>query len=256
MKNLLILITFCLPIVLSGQVPSKYDYPDTLWVYGEATDPEYGLTPEKPIKVGGGLLPKHGYRYLNSLSDTNGNKVTYKRIGSCCSEEIGRAKPLIAFQVFSNNKEYRLYFDHYEWDDPKIISGFDWQESRSGYYGEYKNDTIFHGYGLYFFEDGGYYKGNFDNGIMSGQGEMSIPDQERYIGEFKDGKYDGSGTLFYPDGGKYVGEWEKGVKQGNGRIYYPPDSEIEFIEGVFKDDAPTGTFEVVKRDGTKETHDF
>lgn len=256
MKALLLLTIFGLPVFLFGQVPSKYEYPDTLWVYGGATDAEYGLTPEKPIKVGGGILPKHIYRYLNSLTGTNGSKVTYERIGSCCSGGIGRTKPLTTFSVDQGNKECKVYFDQYEWDEPKLLSGFNWQEKRSGYYGEYQNDTIFHGHGLYFFRDGGYYKGNWENGIMSGQGEMLIPDQEKYIGEFKDGEYDGNGTLFYPDGGKYVGEWKNGEKQGNGKIYYPPDSEIEFIEGVFESDSPKGTFRVVKSDGTEETHEF
>jgi len=256
MKTFLLLITFCLPVFLFGQVPSKYEYPDTLWVYGETTDTEYGLSPEQPIKVGGGILPKHIYRYLNSLTDTNGNKVTYERIGSCCSEDIGRAKPLTVFNVSCNNKEYKVYFDQYEWNEPRILGGFNWQEHRSGYYGEYKNDTLFHGYGLYFFSDGGYYKGNWENGIMSGQGEMSIPDQEKYIGEFKNGEYNGNGTLFYPEGGKYVGEWKNGEKQGKGKLYYPPGSEIKFIEGIFENDSPIGTFRVVNSDGTEETHEF
>lgn len=147
MKTFLLLITFCLPIHLFGQVPAEYDYPDTLWVYGNATDNEYGLTPEKPIKVGGGIYPKHIYRYLNSLTDINGNQVAYERIGSCCQEIINRAKPLTTFIVNSRDKEYQVYFDNHEWDKPKILDGFDWREKRSGYYGEYQNDTIFHGYG-------------------------------------------------------------------------------------------------------------
>lgn len=256
MKTFLIQITFCLPIFLFGQVPEKFDFPDTLLVYGVSTESEYGLTPEKPIRVGGGILPKHIYRYLNNLTDTSGNKVTYERIGSCCSEEIGRDKPLTAFKVNSNNINYEVYFDQYEWNEPKILYGFNWLENRSGYYGEYHNDTIFHGFGLYFFSDGGYFKGNWVNGIMSGQGEMTIPNQEKFVGEFKNGEYDGNGTLFFPDGGKYVGEWKNGKKQGKGKIYYPPSSETEFIEGFFDNDSPKGIFRVVKRDGSEATHDF
>lgn len=256
MKICIKLIISCFPIFVFGQVPLKYDYPDTLWVYGNSSDAEYGLTPKKPIKVGGGVLPKHIYRYLNSLSDTNGNKVSFERIGSCCNKEIRRAKPLTAFEISCNSKKYKVYFDQYEWNEPKLINGFNWDENRSGYYGEYKNDTIFHGYGLYFFKDGGYYKGNWENGTMNGQGEMLIPDQEKYHGDFKDGDYQGTGTLFYQDGGKYVGEWVKGKKQGNGRIYYPPDSEIEFLEGTFDNNNPIGVFKVVNSNGTEETHDF
>jgi len=92
MKLFLTLTILTFPILLLSQVPAQYDYPDTLWIYGKATDVDYGLTPEKAIKVGGGLFPKHIYRYLNSLTDTAGKKVSYKRIGSCWNDDIHRKK--------------------------------------------------------------------------------------------------------------------------------------------------------------------
>jgi hypothetical protein len=255
MKTFLTLITFSLSILLFGQVPAKHDYPDTLWVYGQSTDLDYGLSPAKPIKVGGGILPKHIYRYLNSLIDTNGNNISYERIGTCCSAEIKRSKPLTTFKL-NNDKNQQVYFDQYEWEKPKLLNGFQWKESRAGYYGEYENDTIFHGYGLYFFPDGGYYKGNWLDGIMDGEGEMVIPDQEKYVGQLKEGQYHGYGKLYYPDGGKYIGMWSNGEKEGEGKIYYPPGSVIEFIEGSFTNDSPIGSFKVVNSDGSEETHEF
>lgn len=64
MKTLILLLTTWLAsLIIIGQIPPKHETPDTLWTYGQATDIEYGLTPEKPIKVGGGTLPIHIYRY-------------------------------------------------------------------------------------------------------------------------------------------------------------------------------------------------
>ena len=256
MKNNILLLILSFPFLVFGQVPSKYDYPDTLWVYGQSNDPDYGTRPEKPIKVGGGILPKHVYRYLNSLIDSLGNKITYERVGSCCSELIKRSEPLTKFILKNGDSEFAIYFDQYEWKEPKLIKGFEWKERRLGYFGEFKNDTIFEGYGIYFFKDGGYYKGNWKNGDMSGEGEMLIPAQEKYIGEFKDGKYHGQGTLFDNNGSKYVGPWVNGKKEGEGKMYFPASSSIEVIEGNYVNDEPKGLFLVTNKDGTQEMHEF
>ncbi|MDF1699483.1 MAG: hypothetical protein P1U56_26760 [Saprospiraceae bacterium] len=163
MKPIISFILILISYSLIGQIPNKFECPDTLWIYGNSIDSIYGLSPKNPIKVGGGILPKHIYRYLNSLTDNEGKGVTYKRIGSCCSEEINRKKPLTKFSIKNGNEDLELYFDQYEWEYPKLIHDFQWSESRKGYHGEIKQDTIFHGYGIYFFEDGGFYKGNWNN---------------------------------------------------------------------------------------------
>lgn len=256
MKSIISFILIFITYNSIGQIPNNFEYPDTLWVYGNTIDSLYGFNPENPIKVGGGILPKNIYRYLNNLLDINGKEVTYKRVGSCCGDEINRKKPLTKFNIKNDDKELEIYFDQYEWDYPKLINRFQWNENRKGYHGELKKDTIFHGYGLYFFEDGGYYKGNWKDGIMNGKGEMLIIDQEKYVGEFKNGEYHGIGILAYPDGGSYQGNWSNGKKEGKGKIYYPPDSGIEYIEGEFKNDEPKGTFIIYKSDKSQETYEF
>lgn len=153
-------------------------------------------------------------------------------------------------------KELKVYFDQYEWKEPKLLSGFEWKESRIGYHGELINGEIFNGYGLYFFEDGGYYKGLWKNGMMEGYGEMLIPDQEKYIGNFSQGKYHGEGTLYYQDGGRHVGRWKNGLKEGNGKLYYPPGCDILYIEGNFENDESTGDFKIVNSNGTEELYVF
>jgi len=256
MKSILSIVIIFVTCASFGQVPNRFDYPDTLWIYGQSTDTTYGLTPQSPIKVGGGILPKHIYRYLNNLVDHAGENVPYTRIGSCCGDLIDRKKPLTKFQLNSAGKEIEIYFDQYEWEAPQLIGGFEWKERRMGYCGEMKSDTIFHGYGLYFFKDGGYYKGLWEEGTMHGKGEMYIPDQEKYVGEFNKGDYHGMGILHFPDGGKYEGLWSAGKKEGNGKIHYPPNSPIDYIEGTFKDNEPTGRFVIYNKDKTQETQEF
>ena len=251
MKYIIIAILLISNFITYGQI-EKYDYPDTLMVYGNAIN-NYGLTPTNPIKVGGGILPKHVYRYLNSLVDSNGVKVKYERIGSCCSKEIYRDKPLTSFKIFSSSqKETIVYFDQYEWDYPKVLNSVYWKEYRNGYHGEYINDTVFNGQGVYFFEDGGYYQGYWKNGIMDGTGKMFINGQETYYGTFKNGKYNGFGRIEYSDGGEYEGNWLNGQREGKGILKYPSELEIISIEGRFENDKPKGKFKVLYRNGKIE----
>lgn len=50
-----------------------------------ARDKTYGYTEDNPIKVGGGMEgPLNEQRFLNALAGPNGEKVSYKRQGSCC----------------------------------------------------------------------------------------------------------------------------------------------------------------------------
>lgn len=249
----LFLLAFCLTAL--GQT-DKYDYPDTLWVSGYSETSNYGLSPQNPIKVGGGNFPKHVYRYLNSLIDSNDNHITYDRIGSCCNDILKRDKPLTTFNIRTSIKVIQVYFDQFEWSNPKIIDGFEWDEIRTGYQGQFENDTVFNGYGIYFFKDGGYYKGNWEHGLMQGQGTMFIPEQEEYHGQFEDGEYHGLGTIIYADGGKYIGSWVNGKRQGKGVLYYPENSNIKYIEGIFKNDKPKGEFIRVKSNGNRENYLF
>ncbi len=256
MKQIISIILILISYNSISQTSNKFEYPDTLWIYGNTVDSTYGFTANNPIKVGGGIFPKHIYRYLNSLTNNEGKEVSYERIGSCCGEEINRKKPLTKFRIKNDSENLEIYFDQYEWEYPKLINKFQWNESRKGYHGEIKQDSVFHGYGLYFFEDGGYYKGDWENGTMKGKGEMLIPDLEQYLGEFENGEYHGFGILNYPDGGRYEGKWSKGKKEGKGKIFYPPDSEVKYIEGEFANDEPKGKFIIYKRDETQETHEF
>jgi len=92
--------------------------------------------------------------------------------------------------------------------------------------------------------------------MMNGYGEMFVIDVEKYEGTFKDGKYHGKGILHFLDGVYYVGQFVNTLKEGKGKLVYPPEQDIKFIEGTFTNDAPTGVFTVVNKDGTKKTSEF
>ena len=64
MKRIISVILIIVSYNLIGQVPNKFEYPDTLWIYGNVIDSTYGFTSKNPIKVGGGILPKHVYRFF------------------------------------------------------------------------------------------------------------------------------------------------------------------------------------------------
>lgn len=257
MKILTTLILFQCCLVYTHAQKNPFDYPDTLWVYGQSSDSNYGRTASNPIKVGGGTFPKNNYTYLNNLSYSSGKSVIYKRIGSCSSPDVERKKPLTCFEIQGENGNWiTLFFDQYEFEKPLIISGYKWTENRRGYHGEFVNDSIFQGKGVYFFDDGGYYKGEWINGIMEGKGTMYVVGVEKYTGEFKGGKYNGYGRMDYPDGGYYEGTWKDSERHGMGKLFYPPRQDIVYIEGVFVKGKPVGEFTIVTQDGKTEKHKF
>lgn len=58
-----------------------------------ATEPDYGISPERPIQVGGtsddAVTRTRRTHYLLSLRGPNGEPVKYKRRGSCCGFLVG-----------------------------------------------------------------------------------------------------------------------------------------------------------------------
>ena len=59
----------------------------TFLIQEVSTDPDYGFTADKPIKVGGtvnGGGPLNERRYLNALAGPDGESIMYDRKGNCC----------------------------------------------------------------------------------------------------------------------------------------------------------------------------
>jgi hypothetical protein len=88
----------------------------------------YGYTPEDPIKVGGG--PRGEHEYLQWLRGPEGQRLRYKRLGSCCgfkdsSLPMGGGL-LDMYEVTYDGLEnpVRLYLDMYRREDPRAPAGF------------------------------------------------------------------------------------------------------------------------------------
>lgn len=176
---------------------------DTLWIYGKSTDKTYGKTAENPVRIGFGRRPMHINRYLNNLTDVNGNHVIFSRAGTV---DMPGKKAVFQYSIaLPENKYDTLYFDNYSWQTPKLIMGYGWKERREEYYGEYANDedTLGTGKGLYFYPDGTVFKGYFKLGKRDGLGRIYYPESSdiNYMeGLFVDDKQKGTFEVVKRDG--------------------------------------------------------
>lgn len=99
---------------------------------GASSDATYGYSESNPIMVGeknGG--PKDERRFLDALRGPGGQRVTYKRLGSCClfktpNALIGDAVLLDRFEVTYEGlaTPVILYLDMYDYEQPKLPVGF------------------------------------------------------------------------------------------------------------------------------------
>jgi tetratricopeptide (TPR) repeat protein len=102
----------------------------------KSTDPDYGFTAEKPIKVGTGLdgAAQNEHTFLRRLLDAKGNLLKYNRKGSCCAYKskygyINNTALLDHYEIeFENEKGEKvkkdLYISMYDYETPKIPVGF------------------------------------------------------------------------------------------------------------------------------------
>ncbi|SRR6266699_2748182 len=95
-------------------------------------DPTYGVTEKNPIRVGrknGGVRDEE--IYLGSLRGSQGEKVLYERLGSCCDFKtpnawVGDVGLLDEYEVrFGGvHKPVTLYLDMYDYEQPLVPVGF------------------------------------------------------------------------------------------------------------------------------------
>ncbi len=97
----------------------------------EAADPEYGYTPEKPIKVGGVTEgPARERAFLAELRGPEGETVRFERLGSCCPfpsrNGIMGSGLLDIYLVWtgSSTEPKTLYLNMYEYEAPMVPLGF------------------------------------------------------------------------------------------------------------------------------------
>lgn len=87
-----------------------------------STDPEYGYTEAKAIRVGGGAWdgpPRERY-YLDNLKGPHGEEVTYQRLGSLPYEDT----ILDEYEVVYGDTTVLLYIDEYAFEPPLAPLGF------------------------------------------------------------------------------------------------------------------------------------
>ncbi len=94
----------------------------------------YGFITQLPVKVGGGR-PEDQRKYLESLRDAQGKKVSYERKGSCCPYNTTSPYAMfgggmldiyeITYRDESNKKQkVKIYITFYDYETPKAIKGF------------------------------------------------------------------------------------------------------------------------------------
>lgn len=99
-----------------------------------ATDDNYGITKENPVKVGGikeSEGPTNERRYLNALLTGNGETLKFYRSGSCCAFStpngiIGNTGLLDVYKLYveGSTDTTILYFNMYDKGDLFIPKGF------------------------------------------------------------------------------------------------------------------------------------
>jgi len=94
-----------------------------------ASDLNYGVTPEKPIKTGPRQYNIH-ILLLNSLRGANGEPIEYERKTSCCFFEDknlqlgGGMLDVYELRVLGTSQTFKLYINMYHDGPPAIPVGF------------------------------------------------------------------------------------------------------------------------------------
>lgn len=104
---------------------------NTFQLSGVSTDATYGYTEHNAIKVGGKRQgPLNERRFLNALLGPQGQKITYKRTGSCCPFKTPNANAgsglLDVFEITYEGLEnpIKLYINMYDYAPLKAPKGF------------------------------------------------------------------------------------------------------------------------------------
>lgn len=79
------------------------------------------------------------------------------------------------------------------------------------YQGQLRGVNIFHGEGLFSFDNGVKYEGKFKNGFFDGYGTLSYPNGALYVGHFKESYFHGEGKFILQDGTVQKGIWNMGI---------------------------------------------
>lgn len=97
-----------------------------------AQDSTYGYTEQNPIKVGGVVMgPRNEQRFLNALAGPAGEKISYRRLGTCCpfktpNAVFGGEGMLDRYEVIveDTDKKVILFLNMYDSEELLIPVGF------------------------------------------------------------------------------------------------------------------------------------
>jgi hypothetical protein len=96
---------------------------------------KYGFTDKDPVKVGSLAQsgPDSQRAYLNILRDPQGNKIKFRRLGSCCRYETPNGfmgiGGLDIYEITYNDSKGKkrtdkIYMTFYDYEEPMILYGF------------------------------------------------------------------------------------------------------------------------------------
>ena len=107
-------------------------------------------------------------------------------------------------------------------------------------------DGIFHGYGVYTWDDGDVYEGLWDHGKKEGHGIFKWKDGRTFEGEWQNDLACGHGVCIWPSGDRYEGDWVHGKRHGKGKASW---SDGSHYEGAWRKGKKHGYGKLVKADG-------
>lgn len=92
----------------------------------EAADPDYGLTAQKAVRIGGGALymAARQRRYLEALRGPEGQEIAFRRTGTTATETNGTPIDMWEITWPGQNKPVTLYLFAYLYGEPKVPKGF------------------------------------------------------------------------------------------------------------------------------------
>ena len=144
------------------------------------------------------------------------------------------------WQIFNSNIDSQLtyYIGNFE-NDKANGYGFlkRYSDNHIIYEGHWK-DYQFHGYGIYYSENGYTYDGVFINGVCNGEGTIICQKtgEIRYIGDIVNFKASGKG-IYTCRGNRYIGEIDDFIAHGQGEQYIiQNEKEILIYKGGWKND--------------------
>ncbi|TNV83684.1 hypothetical protein FGO68_gene5789 [Halteria grandinella] len=102
------------------------------------------------------------------------------------------------------------------------------------YEGQFDEQFLRNGSGMWVDEYGESYIGQFKAGKHHGQGKYSNHEGDTYEGQFKDGQEHGYGILRYSDGATYEGDFFEGQQNGTAKYVWPSGNTYigQFVDGL------------------------